>query len=81
MSEQGIRHLIILVAWTVLIVRTPFMIRDRRQRPLWLVLSAIAGGSIVIQSWFGAALNHATGVPHMNNLVQGLLSFAICVIL
>ncbi|GAB1691161.1 MAB_1171c family putative transporter [Krasilnikovia sp. M28-CT-15] len=80
MSDETIRQIIITVVVAVLVVRTPFMVRDRRQRPLWLMLLVFAGGSLVIQSWFGAAINRATGVAQVNNLVQGLwgvLSMAV----
>jgi hypothetical protein len=72
MSDEGIRRIIITVVWAVLALRTPFMVRDRKQRPVWLVLIVIATGSIVIQSWFGTAINRATGIPQFNNLLQGL---------
>jgi len=36
------------------------------------MLMVFAGGSLVIQSWFGDAVNRATGVPQFNNLVQGV---------
>jgi hypothetical protein len=72
MSEEAIRRVIIAVVLTVLILRTPSMVRDREQRPLWLMLVVFAGGSIVIQSWFGEAINKATGISQFNNLVQGV---------
>jgi hypothetical protein len=71
-SDEVIREVIPPVVWSVLVVRTPFVMRDREQRSVWLMLAVFAGGSIVIQSWFGAAINHMTGIPQLNNLVQGL---------
>jgi hypothetical protein len=72
MSEERLRQVIIVTVMTVTIIRAPFMIRDRRQRPLLLMLVVFAGGSIAIQSWFGAAINRATGIAQFNNLYQGL---------
>ncbi|TWP50950.1 hypothetical protein FKR81_17905 [Lentzea tibetensis] len=72
MFEEISRTVILTVVWTVLVLRTPAMLRDRRQRRLWLVLAVFALGSITIQSWFGRFVNEATGIPQFNNLVQGL---------
>jgi hypothetical protein len=70
--EETAREVILAVVWCVLILRTPAMIRDSRQRPLWAVLMGFAGGALVIQSSFGAAVNRMSGDPQCNNLVQGL---------
>ncbi|GLZ28873.1 hypothetical protein Lesp02_10630 [Lentzea sp. NBRC 105346] len=72
MFEEISRTVVLAVVWTVLVLRTPAMLRDRRQRRLWLVLAVFALGSITIQSWFGRFVNEVTGVAQFNNLVQGL---------
>jgi hypothetical protein len=72
MFEEYARRVILVVVWVVLLLRTPSMVLDRHQRPLWMVLAVIAAGSIVIQSWFGAAINAATGITQFNNLFQGV---------
>jgi hypothetical protein len=72
MFEEIARGLILAIVWIVLVLRSSFMVRDSRQRHLWLVLMVFAGGSIVIQSWFGALINAATGIAQFNNLVQGI---------
>lgn len=74
MVAEICRQVIFAVVWIVLIIRTPFMVRDKQQRPLWLVLVVIALGSIMIQSWFGEAINSATGIAGFNNLVQGVFA-------
>ena len=70
--DEITRQAIFAVVLLVLLVRTPAMVRNQEQRPLWLVLAVFAGGSIVIQSWFGAAVNDLSGDAQFNNLVQGL---------
>jgi hypothetical protein len=72
MFEEITRRVIIVVVCATLILRTPFMIRDKQQRPLWLLLVVVAGGSIVIQSWFGVEINRLTGINQFNNLLQGV---------
>lgn len=72
MFEAYVRHVILIFVATVLLIRTPAMVRDQHQRPLWLILVAFGGGSIVIQPWFGAAVNRMTGVSQLNNLIQGI---------
>lgn len=72
MVEEIARQVILAVVWAVLISRAPFMLRDRQQRSTWLVLAVFAAGAIVIQSWFGTAVNRATGIAHLNDLIQGL---------
>jgi hypothetical protein len=72
MFEEIARRFILTVVWIVLVLRSPVMVRDSRQRRLWLVLAVFAGGSIVIQPWFGSFLNAATGITKFNNLVQGV---------
>lgn len=74
MFAEITRELIFAVVWTVLILRTPFMIHHKQRRPLWLVLVVIASGSITIQSWFGTAVNQATRIVQFNNILQGVLA-------
>ncbi len=71
MSEEIARGVILVVVLLVAVVRSPFMVRDSRQRLLLSVLVVFLGGSIVIQSWFGVFVNALTGITHFNNLVQG----------
>ncbi|MFI5776951.1 MAB_1171c family putative transporter [Nocardia sp. NPDC051570] len=68
------REVIFTLVWVVLIVRTPAMIRNTGQRPLWIVLVVIAIGSIAIQSWFATAVNAATGIAKLNNLLMGVIA-------
>ncbi|MGH3826561.1 MAG: DUF6545 domain-containing protein [Pseudonocardiaceae bacterium] len=72
MFEEVARRSILAVVWIVLVLRSPAMVRDSRQRRLWLVLAVFAGGSIVIQPRFGSFVNAATGITQFNNLVQGV---------
>jgi hypothetical protein len=72
MFDEIVRRVILVVVSAVLVLRTPFMVRDRRQRPLWYLLVVVAGGSVVIQSWFGSMINRLTQVSQFNNLVQGI---------
>jgi hypothetical protein len=72
MFEEIVRRFILVVVWIVLVLRSPAMVRDSGQRRLWLVLAVFAGGSIVIQPWFGSFVNAATGITQLNNLVQGV---------
>lgn len=74
MSPEIIRQVIFIVTGTVLILRTPFMVRHKQQRPLWLLIVVIASGSIVIQSWFGTVINRSTGIAQFNNLFQGVFA-------
>ncbi|MGH3784177.1 MAG: MAB_1171c family putative transporter [Pseudonocardiaceae bacterium] len=71
MFDEITRRVIIVVVCAALVLRTPSMIRDRQQRPLWLLLVVVAGGSMVIQSWFGVEVNRLTGINQFNNLLQG----------
>lgn len=70
--EEIARRSILVVVWIVLALRSPAMVRDSQQRRLWLVLVVFAGGSIVIQPWFGSFVNAVTGITQFNNLVQGV---------
>ncbi|SDZ23616.1 hypothetical protein SAMN05421504_11119 [Amycolatopsis xylanica] len=79
--EEAARRLILVVVWCVLILRTPAMLRDARQRPLWFVLAAFALGSVVIQSSVGATINRLSGDPQLNNLVQGLWGILVTAIM
>lgn len=72
MFEEIARRFILAVVWLVLVLRSPVMVRDSQQRRLWLVLAVFAGGSIVIQPWFGSFVNAATGITQFNNLIQGV---------
>ncbi|QIS09856.1 DUF6545 domain-containing protein [Nocardia arthritidis] len=74
MFAEIIREVVFALVWVVLIVRTPVMIRDKNQHPLWAALIVIACGSIFIQSWFGTAVNAASGIADLNNLLQGMLA-------
>lgn len=72
MFAEIAHHFILVFVWIVLVLRSPFMVFDSQQRRLWLVLLAFAGGSIVIQSWFGVFVNTKTGIIQFNNLIQGV---------
>jgi hypothetical protein len=72
MFEEIARRSILVIVWIVLVLRSPVMVRDSRQRLLWLVLAVFAGGSITIQPWFGSVVNAATGITQFNNLLQGI---------
>ncbi|SMC74151.1 MAB_1171c family putative transporter [Kibdelosporangium aridum] len=74
MFEDISRWVILTVVWVVVLVRTPAMLRDPQQRPLWVVLVVIALGAIPIQSWFAVWIDDLTGDPKFHNLFRGLFA-------
>lgn len=74
MFEEIAQRVILTVVWVVVLVRTPAMIRDPQQRPLWFVLVVIALGAIPIQPWFAEWIDGLTGDPKFHNLFRGLFA-------
>ncbi|MCE7003816.1 hypothetical protein LWC34_13400 [Kibdelosporangium philippinense] len=74
MFEDISRWVILTVVWLVVLVRTPAMVRDPQQRPLWVVLVVVALGAIPIQSWFAVWIDDLTGDPKFHNLFRGLFA-------
>jgi hypothetical protein len=74
MFEDISRWAILTVVWVVVLVRTPAMLRDANQRPLWVVLMVIALGAIPIQPWFADWIDQLTGDPKFHNLFRGLFA-------
>ncbi|MEC3977746.1 DUF6545 domain-containing protein [Amycolatopsis sp. H20-H5] len=72
MLQDTARQAIIVIVLTTLAIRFPYLIRNRMQRPLFLILVVFATSSIIIQYWFAAKVNHLTGVVKFSNLLQGL---------
>jgi hypothetical protein len=72
MLQDAARKIVLWLVWCVVFLRTPFLFRDRRQLPAWLVLIVFAGSSIIIQNWFANFVNTATGVAKFNLLLQGV---------
>lgn len=72
MSEEVIRLLILDIVLAVLILRTPWVILDRQQRPVWLMIAVFVCGSVVIQSGFATAINQVSAITQFNNLIQTL---------
>jgi hypothetical protein len=74
MFSEFSHQAILFLVWATLVTRAPFMIQDRRRYPLLSVLVIFAGSSVIIQPWFGSAVNHATGIAQFNNFIQGIWS-------
>ncbi|ONI83049.1 hypothetical protein ALI144C_18605 [Actinosynnema sp. ALI-1.44] len=74
MFEEISRWVVLTVVWLVVLVRTPAMVRDAQQRPLWVVLVVIALGAIPIQPWFADWIDQLTGDPKFHNLFRGLFA-------
>nr|WP_052477836.1 MAB_1171c family putative transporter [Kibdelosporangium sp. MJ126-NF4]CEL14358.1 hypothetical protein [Kibdelosporangium sp. MJ126-NF4]CTQ88724.1 hypothetical protein [Kibdelosporangium sp. MJ126-NF4] len=74
MVEEISRWVVLAVVWLVVLVRTPAMLRDAQQRPLWLVLVVIALGAVPIQPWFAVWIDQLTGDPRFHNLFRGLFA-------
>lgn len=72
MIDEVLRPAIAAIVWTVLILRGPFMIRDKQQRPLLGLLLVFAGTSIIIQPWVRLAIGHIVPIPQFYGLIEGL---------
>jgi hypothetical protein len=74
MFEDISRWVILTVVWVVVIVRAPAMVRDKQQRPLFVVLAVIALGAIPIQPWFADWIDGLVGDAKFHNLFRGLFA-------
>jgi hypothetical protein len=70
---EDLRGVLLLIVWTVLIIRIPAAWRPR-QRPAWMVLVALAGGSVVIQAEVAQWINRVSGVARASDLVVALVA-------
>ncbi|GAB3874581.1 hypothetical protein GCM10029964_016780 [Kibdelosporangium lantanae] len=70
--SEPVREGLLVVVWCALILRTPMVLRDRRQLPLWQVLAVFAATSLVMREGFGAVLDRAVGDPTFHMLFANL---------
>ncbi|SFQ71242.1 hypothetical protein SAMN05421810_11433 [Amycolatopsis arida] len=70
---EDLRGVILLVVWVVLVLRVPAA-RDPRQRPAWVVLGALAVGSVVIQAPVKQWINDVVGIDKAHELVITLVA-------
>jgi hypothetical protein len=70
---ETLRGVILLVVWAVLILRIPALWRSR-QRPVWIVLLAMATGSVMIQAPVAQWIDGATGVAKASELAVALVA-------
>ncbi|WP_329172494.1 hypothetical protein OG754_10810 [Streptomyces decoyicus] len=67
------RGVLLLVVWSVLILRIPAL-RHPRRRPVWYVLVALALGSLVIQAPVGRWIDATTGIAKAGDLAVALVA-------
>jgi len=72
---EDLRGVILLVVWAVLVVRIPAIWRPR-QRPAWVVLALLAGGSVAIQAPVAQWVNQTTGIAKANELLVTLVALS-----
>lgn len=70
---ETLREVILLIAWTVLVLRLPAL-RRPPQRPVWIALAVLATGSLVIQAEVGSWVDEVTGVPKAGELAVALVA-------
>ncbi|GGM79183.1 hypothetical protein GCM10012275_57220 [Longimycelium tulufanense] len=75
MIEQVIRLGLLVLCWTVVVVRISAL-RSPRQRPVWFTLLTLGLGVTMLQSGLSRALNRLTGIP-LSSLVSGLLAVSL----
>jgi hypothetical protein len=72
-NENSVRTGLLVLSWTMVIVRLPAL-QSKRQRSVWTVLFSLGLGVTVLQSSLAASIDRHTGIPHVSNLVSSLLA-------
>ncbi|MFI1971292.1 DUF6545 domain-containing protein [Streptomyces cinnamoneus] len=70
---ESLRWVILYVVWAVLVLRLPAL-RRPSQRPVWLVLLALATGSLVIQAGVAHWIDDTTGIAKASELAVALVA-------
>ncbi|GGM50448.1 hypothetical protein GCM10012275_21660 [Longimycelium tulufanense] len=80
MHAEVIRFILLVLCWTVVLVRIP-AVRVREQRPLWFTLLMLGSGLLMLQKPVARVARELTGIPQITSLISSLMAVGVATLL